>query len=962
MSSRLSICPMAWEGGDVENENRYQIVFVGRSPGGKLISAVIKDYKPWFDFVLPECVAEEDAEIMCGHIYTNLSRNQKYMNIFHEPIGYEISAKYRFHGYSGTRYVLTLYFRTEDACRHIKNLLNKYPVNAGYHYGKVKLCPTERSIEREVDQVKRLHSSLDIKHLSWLEMEGTPNPDPESVILSDAEYIVPWRSIKASPKEAAVSYGPPKMSSLVFDGEMFSYRKLAFPNPLKVKDPVFMWGMIHKYWNGEKFQIDEYCLCYHRQLKREDLGDIKETKLVLQDDGKYKIQQGDRNITVIMYDNEIDLCEGFEDLFIKLDADMVYGHRSNMFDWKYHKVKKGNNGIPYKNLSRKRNHIQGFSNIKWSSSAYKDQNFWIPDGFGRIYYDTCVLLRRDGSKNPDSYALDHVAKLYLGIGKTEWGVQDIRKSFIENNPEYFRDCIIYCMRDVWCTFGLFEHFNMNIAMMQIGNMAGIEIHQTFMRGQGIRSKVQTFRAVQKMGCYVNISNSKYVRNAGGYVKIPKSGVCEYVLLLDFRALYPSIIAAFNLSPDTHDIDKVLSDEDCFIHEWVDDEGKWYARIAKRHVRLGVLPSVVEECGAERNYYKGLEKKYRNEGDKVQEFENFCAQQNCKITANSVYGACSMPHGALTDSVIAALICRFGQLLIKESALWAEANGYNVVYGDTDSIMITKGEKGEGWTKEEIVRLPEIAEELCERMNKELFTSPITLHNQDGSTFEVECLNDKIVMEPDGVMRSAFFTRKKKYSFFQFDSKDPFGFNLKKFKAKGLTPKRRDTCLFVRKSLEQTLIMITMKRAMFDVFSHCCEVADQLLSGQVCHEELITIVKMGSSYTCESNQMAIYKKHLDAQGIGVLAGDRVPFYYVDRPHKKSGETFEYPSVVKDKNLPLLYTKYFESQLMNKIDNLLMLAYPDDLPKPVFCNVVNLFDTIKLMGKTPSVFEIVAAQLV
>ncbi|KCZ81617.1 hypothetical protein H312_00941, partial [Anncaliia algerae PRA339] len=141
---------------------------------------------------------------------------------------------------------------------------------------------------------------------------------------------------------------------------------------------------------------------------------------------------------------------------------------------------------------------------------------------------------------------------------------------------------------------------------------------------------------------------------GGLVLDPKIGFYETkILLLDFNSLYPSIIQEYNI---------------CFSNKNGQKE------------ELGILPRILKSLVDRRKEVKrSLAKSY--------DAKLNTKQLALKLTANSIYGCLGTPHFRFGDFELAKEITLKGRTILQDTKVLAEDLGLNVIYGDTDSIMI-----------------------------------------------------------------------------------------------------------------------------------------------------------------------------------------------------------------------------------------------------------------------------------
>jgi len=301
------------------------------------------------------------------------------------------------------------------------------------------------------------------------------------------------------------------------------------------------------------------------------------------------------------------------------------------------------------------------------------------------------------------------------------------------------------------------------------------------------------------------SKAKY---SGGLVLEPKRGLYDsFILLLDFNSLYPSIIQEYNL---------------CFttINDWSkfaapakdDDEQADSAKlpaIPESSTDVGVLPRVIKGLVERRRAVKGLLKKEANTEKKA---ELDIRQKALKLTANSMYGCLGFSNSRFFAQPIAALVTSMGRETLQRTVDIAQNSvGLDVIYGDTDSIMINTRVNDES----DIAQVNRLGEKVKKEVNK---------------------LYRTLELEIDGIFRSMLLLKKKKYAARTVEQvKDgkivKYGHELK-----GLDLVRRDWCVQSKETgryvTEQIISGQDSETVVSNIYNHLEYVATRMRNGEL----------------------------------------------------------------------------------------------------------------------------------
>ncbi|KAG0046869.1 DNA-directed DNA polymerase alpha catalytic subunit pol1 [Gryganskiella cystojenkinii] len=327
--------------------------------------------------------------------------------------------------------------------------------------------------------------------------------------------------------------------------------------------------------------------------------------------------------------------------------------------------------------------------------------------------------------------------------------------------------------------------------------------------------------------------------AGGLVLEPKKGFYDqFVLLLDFNSLYPSIIQEYNICFTTVKLDNTKEDT---LPEYP-EEG----------LPKGILPRLLENLVSRRREVKRLMKNAT--GATYEEYN--IRQQGLKLTANSMYGCLGAAYSRFYAKQLAMLITSRGREILQNTVDLATQNGLDVIYGDTDSIMINTNT-----TKIEEVK-------------------PVA----DGLKKLVNARYKLLEIEMDGMYQRMLLLKKKKYAALVVQEKN--GRYERSIEKKGLDTVRRDWCGLSHDVSNYVLDQILAndnkdrEQVLENIHNYLRIVGEETRKGLIPMEKFV--VNKGLTKSPEDYADAKVQPHVQvalrmkSKGISVRAGDTVPY--------------------------------------------------------------------------------------
>ncbi|ODQ45732.1 hypothetical protein PICMEDRAFT_34630 [Pichia membranifaciens NRRL Y-2026] len=169
----------------------------------------------------------------------------------------------------------------------------------------------------------------------------------------------------------------------------------------------------------------------------------------------------------------------------------------------------------------------------------------------------------------------------------------------------------------------------------------------------------------------NTVSNKKAKFQGGLVFEPEKGLHKnYILVMDFNSLYPSIIQEFNICFTTIERSNLGEDE--------------LPKVPTKSA-MGVLPKLLQQLVTRRREVKSLMKDPKLSA--IEKAQLDIKQMALKVTANSMYGCLGYVNSRFYAKPLAMLVTNKGREILLDTRQLAESSGLTVVYGDTDSVMI-----------------------------------------------------------------------------------------------------------------------------------------------------------------------------------------------------------------------------------------------------------------------------------
>jgi len=357
---------------------------------------------------------------------------------------------------------------------------------------------------------------------------------------------------------------------------------------------------------------------------------------------------------LIYVDNRPQLIEQLNAWFARHDPDVLIGWNVVQFDLRVLQKHADRYGIPLR-LGR---HQQP---LEWREHGFKPGVFFA-QAAGRLLIDGIEALKSAFWDFP-SFSLEAVSRQLLGEGKAinnPWQrMEEINWRFAHDKPALAK----YNLVDCELVTRIFQHTAIMPFLLERATVNGLAVDR---HGGSVAAFGHLYIPRMHRAGFVapNLGEVAPEASPGGYVMDSRPGLYDSVLVLDYKSLYPSIIRTFLIDP--------VGLVEGLAHPDDADSVPGF-----RHARFSrtthCLPAIVEQIS------QGREAAKRDGNQPL--------SQALKIIMNAFYGVLGTSACRFFDPRLASSITLRGHAIMQQTRELIEAEGFDVIYGDTDSTFV-----------------------------------------------------------------------------------------------------------------------------------------------------------------------------------------------------------------------------------------------------------------------------------
>ncbi|GAA6024619.1 hypothetical protein JCM10207_001023 [Rhodosporidiobolus poonsookiae] len=548
---------------------------------------------------------------------------------------------------------------------------------------------------------------------------------------------------------------------------------------------------------------------------------------------------------------------------------------------------------------------------------------------GRLILD----LMSDGSKSlidSTTWSLTEMSSTHLNIAREDIDPEDTAKFFdnVHSSSKQLIHFILHCEADCFFQMAIAAKVQALPLTRQLTNLAGncwnrtlggnraernefILLHRFNETGFVVPDKIASWEKKAQIAKADKSAKSK-ARNAagedepkievkrekykGGLVFEPEKGLWDrYILVMDYNSLYPSIIQEFDIDFSTID--------------WTADDAEDLEKMPERAPcegePQGILPQLIASLVARRRIVKGLMKDKSATQAKLMQYD--ITQKALKLTANSMYGCLGYEGSRFYARPLAALTTFKGREILTRTKADAESMSLNVIYGDTDSVMINTNQT-------DYAAALKIGEEFKKLINDKY---------------------KKLEIDRDAVFERMLLLNKKKYAARNVADDGKGGPGEITTEIKGLDMKRREFSKLSKDASKDVLDMILSAKAteivIEEIHEYLINLGESVRKGLKPLDDYIIYKRLGKNpedypdaKSLPHVQVALKMK---AKGQSAKSGDVIPYIFCKAANGETTKTAQaanahHPDDVRRQGstLQVDFEVYLSTQVLPPIERL------------------------------------------
>jgi DNA polymerase elongation subunit (family B) len=633
--------------------------------------------------------------------------------------------------------------------------------------------------------------------------------------------------------------------------------------------------------------------------------------------------------------DEYNLCKSFINFWKDHYPDIITGWNTKFFD------------IPYL-VNRFRKILGEPETKKLSPWNYITERKAIINGREMTSYSLVGVESLDyielykwyapGGKSQESYRLDNIAQVELGEGKIAYDDYDNLHTLYRLNYQLF---IEYNIKDVELIIKLEEKLKLLELAVTLAYDTKTNFEDVFAQTRMWDSLTYAYLFEKDIIVPPRVTKDKDSAFEGAYVKIPQTGLHDWVASFDLNSLYPHLMMQYNISPETLiepenytdemcevlsqgvSVDKMLSksiDTSNLQNVTVTPNGQFF-----RTDIQGFLPKMMEEMYTDRSKFKKMmlqaKQEYENEKDpnKLYEIEKRIAKYNNiqlakKVSLNSAYGALGSQYFRFYDLRMALGVTTAGQLSIRwienkinswmNKILGTEDKDY-VIASDTDSIYLRMGELVSKFIKDtsDKQKVISLMDKICEEK-----IQPYIDKSYDELAEYVHAYEQKMQMKREGLSDKGIWTAKKRYILNVYNN-EGVQYNEPQMKVMGLEMIKSSTPSAIREKMKEA-IQLMVNGTQDDIHTFITDFRKEFkklpveeisfprgLNGLNTYSDAVNLYKKGTPihvkgaiiYNANLKRLDLTKKYPLIQ-----EGEKVKFTYLKMPNPFKDTVISYPS--------------------------------------------------------------------